>query len=314
MALFNNIFFNTGFLCGISNWFSPSFMFCNPVRSFNMFNFLNLFSSCSVWNNDYRYNIPEMPVYYQTNYTLPSLNYENFKVNDSIWGNYKFDLPNTSSSSNFDSFDFSGLKNISTKTTETADSKKTFNTEIKTNNATGSTTETTKTTGSPRKSNTKKLRSKGKGGAINYKYKNMSRSDALAAAKKDNNLEDLSTKNNSGWVLKHTFATDIPYAKKGTATILQKVYEMTGIRMEISSALGTKGSGSGSPHKGMGYSSHHNAENPKLDISYSSIAGKNMDGYKFADILWNTGLFNWIYVEGDHLDVQIDPDAYSKYA
>ena len=152
---------------------------------------------------------------------------------------------------------------------------------------------------------------------IDNTYANMNRSEALERAKTDRNLEDLRTKNYTGWILKNTFATDIPFAKKGTAQILQRAYELTGIKLEISSALGTNGNGKDtkSPHyKDNGYASHHNAENPKLDISYSSISGTGMNGYDFAKKLYDTGLFNWVYVEGDHLDVQIHPDVYKKYA
>ena len=314
MALVRNISVNIGFPFGLNNWFTPILPFCNPMRSWGVFNFFNIVDCFSALKrNNYRYSTQMLSANTPIFQSLPTQNQDDFNINNSVWSNFKFDFSNYTASPNIDSFVFAGTKGTKTNGTEPKTST-TTETEVsdmqKTNNSSKSKT----TSGRPTVSNTRKLRSKGKGGKINYLYKNMSRSQALSAAKRDNNLEDLREKKYTGWKLKQTFGTDIPFAKKGTSDILQKVYEITGIKLEISSALGTNGNGSGSPHKGMGYASHHNAENPKLDISYSSIAGKNMDGYKFADILWNTGLFSWIYVEGDHLDVQIDPDAYSKYA
>ena len=304
MALFNNIFFNTGFLYGLNNWFTPTLMFCNPVRSFGIFNFIN---GLSVWNNnDFRFNLPETSADNKSYKISSDINQTDFQTNNSVWSNYAFDFSKISDKRNFDSFDFSGIKNMTaTKAAEEADSEKT---------SAANKNSSTVSYGKTSKCDTRQKYSAGASGKIDYKYADMYRSAALELAAKDPNLEDLRTKQYSGWLLKNTFATDIPFAKKGTAKILQKVYEMTGIKLEISSALGTNGNGSGSPHqKNNGYSSHHNAENPKLDISYSSI-GNSMSGEDFAAKLRSTGLFNWILVEGDHLDVQIHPDAYAKYA
>lgn len=141
-------------------------------------------------------------------------------------------------------------------------------------------------------------------GNINNSYLNLSKSAAYQKAKTDSNLEELSSGNR--WqISKGSFVTDIPFAKKGTAAILDKVTDMIGENLTITSALGT-GEGA-NPHQKGGYSSHHNAENPKLDIS---TRGKNAN--LLAQKLKDTGYFTRVSIESTHLDVQIDPKKFNN--
>lgn len=138
-------------------------------------------------------------------------------------------------------------------------------------------------------------------GSINHSYINLSQKEAFEKAKTDSNLEQLCGGTN--WSISEgSFVTDIPFAKKGTAAILDKVTSLIGEKLVITSALGT--GEAGNPHVKNGYASHHNAENPKLDIRL------NGDGKSLAKKLKATGYFSRVSLERDHLDVQIDPSKY----
>lgn len=139
---------------------------------------------------------------------------------------------------------------------------------------------------------------------IDNSYLHLSQKQAEEKAKKDSNLELL--KGGKNWsVSNKSFVTDIPYAKKGTGAILDKVATMIGEKLVITSALGT--GESGNPHQKSGYESHHNAENPKLDIR---IRG---NGKELANKLKSTGYFSRVSTEKDHLDVQIDITKFKDF-
>ena len=139
-------------------------------------------------------------------------------------------------------------------------------------------------------------------GNINHSYLGLSKASAYQKAKSDSNLEEL--KGGSRWQISSaSFRTDIPFAKKGTGAILDKVAAAIGEELIITSALGT--GEAGNPHQKGGYASHHNAENPKLDIS---TRGKNAS--VLAQKLKDTGYFSRVSIESDHLDVQIDPSKF----
>lgn len=141
---------------------------------------------------------------------------------------------------------------------------------------------------------------------IDNRYsKYTSTSEAEKAAAKDERLERLTS--GVGWRIEEkSFQTDIPYARKGTSEILEETAKIVGHDLVITSALAT--GCAGNPHKRGGYISHHNAENPKIDIR----ANGNAD--ELAKELRATGLFSHVYAEGTHVDVQISPEAYAKYA
>ncbi|MBR6127938.1 hypothetical protein IKQ21_09665 [bacterium] len=320
MALFNK-YFQLGFLHGINSWFTPTFAFCNPVRSWGMFNYINVFSCLNMMNcsNNYSYNLPETPAFNLTNDAPPILNRETFKVDNSVWNNYKFDFSQVTKNNNFDRFDFSNLKNTEKDEAPSGstDTERATSTESnKNNNSDGTIVKKNVSYGNANaKFGDRNKHSKEVTGTVNHKYVNKSKAQAEAMAKKDENLEDLrvTSKNYDGWKLNPgTFNHDITFAKKGVSAVLQKASEMTGYKFIINSALGT---GEGvSPHVvGTGYTSHHNAENPKLDISLT-VYDKNgntkkLNAHEMARILWNTGLFCHILEEPktNHLDVQIDP-------
>ena len=151
--------------------------------------------------------------------------------------------------------------------------------------------------------------SKSVSGGVDASYSSLSRENALDKAKNDSRLECL--KGGKGWSLAGTFNTDIPYAKKGTSEILTRVAEMVGESLVITSALGTAGTAlEKTPHAIGGYVSHHNAENPKLDVDITS----KTHGERLAKKLQETGYFSHISIESDHLDVQIDPSKFRKEA
>ena len=161
-------------------------------------------------------------------------------------------------------------------------------------------------TGSKQKTSTQTYH-KTVNGSVDNSYASLSKTEAEKKAQNDSRLEKLN--GGANWDLASTFETDIPYAKQGTSEILSKVSSMVGEKLTITSALGTKGaSGKASPHKIGGYASHHNAENPKLDINITSVS----HGEKLAQKLHETGYFSHIAIESDHLDVQIDPSKYEK--
>ena len=138
-------------------------------------------------------------------------------------------------------------------------------------------------------------------GSCNLSYSSLSISEATKKAEKDNNLEKLTS--GKGWFVDtDSFKTDIPYAKKGMSNFLTKVCNETGLNLRITSALGT--GTAGNPHVKGGYSSHHNADNPKLDFG-------RVDGVSLATMaskLRATGYFSRVENEGDHLDVQVKPE------
>ena len=124
----------------------------------------------------------------------------------------------------------------------------------------------------------------------------VSKPEALRRATEDPRLEKLT--GGTGWsVNQKSFINDIPYARKGTSALLSAICKQTGLRIVVTSALGT---GSG-PHQKKNESwSHQNACNPKLDIR---VVDQNK--------LNATGLFARINGEGDHLDIMFKPEVYS---
>lgn len=142
-------------------------------------------------------------------------------------------------------------------------------------------------------------------GDVDNSYRNCTTiASAEEKAKTDTKLESLKN-GGKGWrIAEESFRTDIPYAKKGTGNILTKVSEEIGLELVVTSALGT--GAPNNPHKKDGYKSHHNAMNPKLDISVPA----GMTAETLANKLKGTGYFSHILAEGDHVDVQIDPDKY----
>ena len=157
----------------------------------------------------------------------------------------------------------------------------------------------------PKVSGTAKKYALSGGKKVDNSYVSLSKSQATKKAQSDTNLERLSGGRN--WsVSDSSFRTDIPYAKKGTGKILDKVSDMIDEKLVITSALGT--GQTGNPHVKSGYASHHNAENPKLDIR------TNGHGRELAAKLRATGYFSRVSLESDHLDVQIDPSKYEQFS
>ncbi len=142
------------------------------------------------------------------------------------------------------------------------------------------------------------------GKKIDNSYSSLTKAQAERKASSDTNLERLSGGKN--WSVADTFWTDSPYAKKGTGQILDRVSNMLGEKLVITSALGT--GQKGNPHVRQGYKSHHNAENPKLDIR------TNGNARQFAERLRATGYFSHVLPEGDHVDVQIDPSKFRQFS
>lgn len=146
--------------------------------------------------------------------------------------------------------------------------------------------------------------SKAVSGEIDNSYLGLNKREAERKAQNDPRLERLSGGN--GWSIQNaSFTTDIPFARKGTSAILEKVSKLIGKELVITSALGT--GEPNSPHAKKGYASHHNATNPKLDIS---LKGHNAND--LAAKLRSTGYFSRISIESDHLDVQIDPSKFNS--
>ena len=140
---------------------------------------------------------------------------------------------------------------------------------------------------------------------VDTSYSKMNREKALKKAKKDERLEELT--GGKGWsIAKDSFITDIPFAKKFTGKILSIVSDIIGEHITVTSALGTAGcNGKKTPHKvTQNYCTHHNAENPKLDIKTNGHAAK------LRKKLISTGLFSRVSVEPDHLDIQIKSEVY----
>lgn len=141
-------------------------------------------------------------------------------------------------------------------------------------------------------------------GNINHSYATLSKSAAYSKALNDSSLENLSSGGKKWQISSASFKTDIPFAKKGTGKILDIVAETIGVNLVVTSALGT--GQAGNPHQRNGYASHHNAENPKLDLKIPP----GMSAATFAQKLRNTGYFSHVLNEGNHIDVQIDPAKY----
>ena len=137
------------------------------------------------------------------------------------------------------------------------------------------------------------------------KYSKMSKTKANELAGKDSRLEKLS--GGKGWtVSESSFRTDVKYARKYTGKILAYIAEITGAELIVTSALGT--GQYGNPHQKSGYASHHNAENPKLDLK-----AKNMSMQQLQKKLKATGFFSRVSRERTHLDVQIKPEIYLAF-
>ena len=139
-------------------------------------------------------------------------------------------------------------------------------------------------------------------------YATLSKADAEKRAKANSNLEKLSK--GEGWsISENSFENDIPYARKGTGALLDKVCKEAGVTLTVTSALGTKTS----PHnKGItGADSHYNENNPKLDLG-GGLSDSQAKELKAK--LDKTGLFSRVEVEPDgatsHLDVQFSDEAY----
>ena len=158
-----------------------------------------------------------------------------------------------------------------------------------------------------KKSNVKK-EEQDLGKKVDTSYSRISREQALKRAKNDKRLERLS--GGRGWsVSEGSFVTDIPYARKHTGEILSFVSSIIGENIVVTSALGTGGTrGRRSPHwLSENYCTHHNAENPKLDIKTNGHSGK------LRKKLISTGLFSRVSVEPDHLDIQIKNEVYLAF-
>ena len=210
----------------------------------------------------------DLPVF--TNWTMPSFNFLNFDFNNFNFPQFTFNTtPNFQF--NFDSGSLNSPK---------------FNFTASNINKTNFTFK------------------KAVSGNVDNSYLTLTKSAAYQKALSDTNLEKLSGGKN--WeVAESSFITDIPFAKKGTGAILDKVGGLIGEKLVITSALGT--GEANNPHAKGGYASHHNAENPKLDIRI------NGNGQELAQKLRNTGYFSRVSIESDHLDVQIDPEKFKSF-
>lgn len=155
---------------------------------------------------------------------------------------------------------------------------------------------------------------------FNNSFAFMERSEALVAAeiearKPDGKLEKLVNRStpsgNRVTIKEKAFINDIPYGRTGQMDILAYVAQNQNVNITITSALGTAGKNgrqSGTHTYTSQYTSHYNADNPKLDIISSSCGMRSL-AYK----LQNTGLFNWVLNEHSHLDIQIKPEVYVAY-
>ena len=151
-------------------------------------------------------------------------------------------------------------------------------------------------------------RSSSKQKKVDTSYSRLSRDKALEKAKNDSRLEKLT--GGIGWsVSTDSFVTDIPYARKHTGEILSFVSSLIGENIVVTSALGTGGTKKHrTPHVvSDSYSTHHNAENPKLDIK------TNGNSRKLKRKLVSTGLFSRVSIEPDHLDIQIKNEVYLAF-
>lgn len=152
----------------------------------------------------------------------------------------------------------------------------------------------------------------------NHPYALLTKQEALKKAKSDPNLEDISS-GGTGWsVASGSFRNDIPFAKAGTKTLLDKAFAEAGIEFYVTSALGTKTSPHGYKDSGAS-SSHYNEKNPKLDLQPKNNPTSKKSNEQLAAALQKTGLFSRIYVETDsrgvtHLDVQLKDSAFTALA
>jgi len=140
-----------------------------------------------------------------------------------------------------------------------------------------------------------------------HAYEVLSRESALKRAKANPNLEELTK--GEGWSISEgSFINDIPYARKGTSALLNRVCKEAGVTLTVTSALGTKNS----PHAATSSAaSHYNENNPKLDLGGGLT---DAQAKELKSKLDKTGLFSRVAVESDgatsHLDVQFSDEAY----
>lgn len=105
------------------------------------------------------------------------------------------------------------------------------------------------------------------------------------------------------WYNKNQFTMDIGYAQKGTVSLLNELYD-SGIRFQVSGALGS----ASSPHSGQETGSGHYS-GTKLDL-----VPKN--GETMASLYQKLKArpeFSEVRNEGNHIDVQISKAYYDKY-
>ncbi len=241
----------------------------NPMAVFTQFNVFNqpFNNLCSNWNNSaslFNFNTPN--IFMPSVFNLnTSYNVAPQQLNTNSWCTNNYTLS--------DSYNFS-LNNSSALTNKT------------------------------RYNSSNSSKSQRVSGNINNSYANLSKSDAYKKALGDSSLENLSSGGRKWKISSASFKTDIPFAKKGTGIILDRVAESLGVNLIVTSALGT--GQAGNPHQRGGYSSHHNAENPKLDLKIPT----GMNSATFAQKLRNTGYFSHVLNEGDHVDVQINPEKF----
>lgn len=274
--------------------------FCNPFLNFSLFsgfalgNYLGNRISNAIWGNPcrgyvsnpfiYSTAVPFMPVYQQPSLYLENMDFIPQSPVFNFSGNY----------GNFDTFSYSGsYSNYGGYNNFNSFGNWTFGSPGNTNNSNGT-----------KGKNIKPL------GDITFKYANMSRDEALKAAAHDSNLEKL-TGGDSWSVSTASFQNDIPYAKKGTAELLNRVCNDCAItNLVVTSALGTKDS----KHKsGSSPASHYNELNPKLDFGGGL---SHADAEDLKTKLKRTGLFSRVEIEDhgktSHLDVQFSDAAYKS--
>ena len=158
-------------------------------------------------------------------------------------------------------------------------------------------------------------------------YYNTTKTNAEAAAKKDENLECLKDlqiypsmpplqRTYGVTISSASFINDIPYAKKGTMEILKKAAQEIKEDLVITSALGT----STSPHSlnkdGGVEGTHYDPNNPKIDLGGGLTS--QLQSNTLAEKLMATGYFDFVEPECDgvtwHLDLRIKDSAYEELA
>ena len=166
----------------------------------------------------------------------------------------------------------------------------------------------TEPTGNPAQRGSQSVNGEQTNRPVDTSYSTISRERALERARNDSRLEEL--KGGDGWsISSDSFVTDIPYARKHTGEILSFVSSLIGEEIIVTSALGTAGTRNRrTPHVvSRNYCTHHNAENPKLDIKHNGHPSRLK--YKLSC----TGLFSRISIESTHLDIQIKPEVYYAF-